>query len=403
MNMDKRQDVGFVIPFAVFLGGIGGGIVFPILPILGLKFALSAFFIGVIISANKFARIFINQFVGIAIDIFGGKRPMILGLVVESLGSFLYVASIYSEYHGVLMLLGRLIWGVGSAFVFISANTIALNMSIRKTRGQSTAKVRIALSLGVPAGLVLGGVISSIFSDTVAFLSSSVASFVGALLVVFLFKEVKRPTFKTHVSLIESLSFMLKNKLVTIIGVGNLLTFFSLQGVVMATLVLFVQEKHLHFIYPDPKFSSGVIMSFMMLSSGLSGVVAGRVVDRLKLRANLGLIATSIVFLGFVMLSLATSSFELILALVVLGVAIGANNITLLSILGDFTGLQNRGKAVSVYQLLGDIGGTLGPIFGIQLGFEIGFSKMYLLTGLIFSLNLLVFLVLKKKELEVTN
>ncbi len=403
MNMDKRQDVGFVIPLAVFLGGIGGGIVFPILPILGLKFALSAFFIGVIISANKFARIFINQFVGIAIDMFGGKRPLILGLIVESLGSFLYIASIYMKYHGTLMLLGRLIWGVGSAFVFISANTIALNMSIRKTRGQSTAKVRIALSLGVPAGLVLGGVISSIFSDTIAFLTSSLASFVGAVFVLFLFREVKKPSFKTHISLKEALTFMLKDKLVTVIGIGNLLTFFSLQGVVMATLVLFIQEKHLHFIYPDPKFSSGVIMSFMMLSSGFSGVVAGRVVDRLKLRANLGLVATAIVFLGFVMLSFANSSFELILALMVLGVAIGANNITLLSILGDFTQTQNRGKAVSVYQLLGDIGGTLGPIFGIQLGFGVGFSKMYLLTGLIFSLNLLVFLILKRREYELIN
>ena len=403
MNMDRRQDVGFIIPLAVFLGGIGGGIVFPILPILGLKFALSAFFIGVIISANKFARIFVNQFVGIAIDMFGGKRPLILGLIVESLGSFLYVASIYMKYHGTLMLFGRLIWGVGSAFVFISANTIALNMSIRETRGQSTAKVRIALSLGVPAGLVLGGVISSVFSDSIAFLSSSLASLFGALLVTFFFEEREKPSFRTHITLKESLLFMLKERMVALIGVGNLLTFFSLQGVVMATLVLFIQKRQLHFIYPDPKFSSGVIMSFMMLSSGISGVVAGRVVDRLKLRATLGVVATIIVFLGFVMLSYSNSSLELILSLVVLGVAIGANNITLLSILGDFTQTFNRGKAVSVYQLLGDIGGTLGPIFGIQLGFAFGFPTMYILTGVIFSLNLIVFLVLRRKELKLIS
>ncbi len=396
--MDKKNDVGFIVPFAVFLGGIGGGIVFPILPILGLKFTLSAFFIGVILSANKFARIFINQFVGIAIDLFGGKKPLILGLIIESIGSLLYVASIYAPYHGSLMLLGRLIWGAGSAFLFISANTVALNMSMRSTRGQSTAKVRIALSLGVPFGLVLGGVLSSLFSDTIAFLSSSIASFLGAILVLLFFKETVKPSFRTHIGIRESFQFMLKNKLFGIIGAGNLLTFFSLQGVVMATLVLFIQEKHLHFIYPDPKFSSGVIMSFMMISSGISGILAGRIVDRLKVRSILGVMASVIVLIGFLILSFTATTAVLIFALIVLGVAIGANNITLLSILGDFSSLENRGKAVSVYQLLGDIGGTLGPIFGIQLGLKYSFSSMYLLTGLIFSLNILVFLILKKKE-----
>jgi len=396
--MDKKNDVGFIVPFAVFLGGIGGGIVFPILPILGLKFALSAFFIGVILSANKFARIFINQFVGIAIDLFGGKKPLILGLIIESIGSLLYVVSIYAPYHGSLMLLGRLIWGAGSAFLFISANTVALNMSMRSTRGQSTAKVRIALSLGVPFGLVLGGILSSLFSDAIAFLSSSIASFLGAILVLLFFKETVKPSFRTHIGIRESFQFMLKNKLFGIIGAGNLLTFFSLQGVVMATLVLFIQEKHLHFIYPDPKFSSGVIMSFMMISSGISGILAGRIVDRLKVRSILGVMASVIVLIGFLILSITATTAVLIFALIVLGVAIGANNITLLSILGDFSSLENRGKAVSVYQLLGDIGGTLGPIFGIQLGVKYSFSFMYLLTGLIFSLNILVFLILKKKE-----
>ena len=403
MNMSKKHGIGFVVPLAVFLGGIGGGIVFPILPLLGLKFALSAFFIGVIISANKLARIFVNQFVGVAIDAFGGKKPLLVGLIVESVGSLLYVASLYSSFHGALMFLGRIIWGTGSAFVFISANTIALNLSKRSTRGKSTAKIRIALSLGVPAGLVLGGILSSVFSDEVAFLSSSLASLVGSMLVVLFFHESAKPEFKTRVTIIESFEFIFKNKLFAIIGLGNLLTFFSLQGVVMATLVLFIQKEHLHFIYSDPKFSSGVIMSFMMISSGISGIIAGRTVDKLKIRSNLGVVASILVFLGFLFLSQTQTTLMLIDSLIILGVAIGVNNITLLSVLGDFSLLSVRGKAVSIYQLFGDIGGTLGPIFGIQLGVSCGFSKMYLFTGIIFSLNTLVFLFLRKKEMALSK
>ncbi len=388
--MEHKKDVGLLIPFSVFLGGIGGGIVFPILPIIGIQFGVSAFFIGVILSANKFARLFCNQLVGFSIDRFGAKNPLILGLFIESVGSVLYVASLFYA-HGFLMLLGRIIWGVGSAFLFISANTIALNMSVRSNRGKSTAKVRIALSLGVPAGLVAGGILSSLFGNIAAFLSSAFASLFSALLVWRFYKESGKISSKVSIGLKESFFYIFKNRNIATIGIGNMLTFFALQGVVMATLVLFVRKNSIHFLYPDARFSGGVIMAFMMVSSGISGVLAGRVVDKLKIRSNLGFPSAVIVFLGFVVLSTAHTSAAVILALIMLGVAIGVNNITLLSILGDITDQKNRGKAVAVYQLLGDVGGTIGPVFGIQLGVSVGFGFMYLATGFIFLFNLFVF------------
>ena len=392
----KSKQIGWVVPLSVFLGGIGGGIVFPILPILGLQFGLSAAFIGFILSANRIARILSNQFVGFSIDKFGGRKPLITGLIIESAGSILYVYSLYSHLHGIIMLIGRLVWGVGSAFVFISANTIALNLSVRSTRGRSTAKVRIALSLGVPAGLVLGGILAGIFSDSVAFASSAAASFLGAALVYFIFEETQISS-RASITLKESFLYAFKDKTVLLIGVYNMLTFFSLQGVVMATLVLFVKAKSLHFIYPDPRFSSGVIMSFMMVSSGISGIIAGRTVDKLKYRSIIGFPCAVLVILGFILLAESQTSLGVIIALLMLGSGIGINNVTLLSILGDITN-ENRGISVSVYQLLGDIGGMLGPICGVQFGVILGFSNVYLITAAIFSTSLIILFYLYKKE-----
>ncbi len=396
--MKRKKDVGWLIPTAVFLGGIGGGIVFPILPVLGIEFGLSAFFIGLIISANKFTRVFINQLVGITIDTFGGKKPLVLGLIIESIGSILYVVSLYFPPHGILLFLGRIVWGIGSAFLFISANTIALNLSETATRGKSTAKVRIALSLGVPAGLVIGGILSSLISNCIAFLSSAIASILGALLVIFFFKEKVKPAGKNAINLKESFKFMFSNRDIAVISMGNFLTFFSLQGVVMATLVLFIKERNITLIYPDPRFTSGLAMAFMMASSGIFGIAAGRIVDRLKYRSTIGFPATLVVFLGFLLLAFSKNSFQVIVSLIMLGIAIGSNNISLLSILGDITPLQNRGKAVSVYQLLGDIGGTLGPIFGIQIGIIYKFSTTYIITGFVILLNLFIFFYLLKLE-----
>ncbi len=388
--MEKKQSLGFVVPLAVFLGGIGGGIVFPILPILGLQFGLSAAFIGIILSSNRVARIVSNQLVGLFIDTFGGKKPLIIGLFIESIGSLLYVYSLYSTYHGVAMLVGRFVWGVGSAFVFISASTIALNMSVRSTRGKSTAKVRIAISLGVPFGLVLGGVLAGMFSDATAFFFSAFSSFISALLVIFMFQEKKKVSPKVSINIKDAFVYMFKNRDVLAIGLYNIFTFFSLQGVVMATLVLFIKSKNFHFIYSDARFSSGVIMAFMMLSSGVSGIIAGRIVDRLKLRSVITFPFVFIAVVGFIVLAKAANSYYVIAALIALGSAIGINNVALLSILGDITQKQKRGISVSVYQLLGDIGGMLGPVFGVQVGMLFGFSKAYTATAIIFSFSLLL-------------
>ncbi len=403
MKYEKKTDVGLIIPLAVFLGGIGGGIVFPILPILGLQYGLSAAFIGFILSANRIARIISNQMVGISIDKFGGKKPLIIGLIIESIGSLLYVYSLYSNYHGIVMLIGRLVWGVGSAFVFISASTIALNLSVRSTRGKSTAKVRIALSLGVPAGLVLGGILASILGDAIAFLSSAVASLAAAIFVFTAFKEKIAITSKVSINIKDAFIYMFKHKTVFAIGLYNLFTFFSLQGVVLATLVLFIKSKNLHFIYPDARFSSGIIMAFMMISSGISSVITGRIIDKLKIRSVIAFPFIIVVILGFILLSIAEDSLTVIISLIALGSAIGINNVTLLSILGDMTNTQKRGISVSSYQLLGDIGGMLGPIFGVQIGVLWGFSTVYLITAIIFSFSFFILFYLYKVEKNAIN
>ena len=113
-NKLYKKPLNWTIPAAVFLGGIGSGIVFPILPILGLQFNLAPIFIGFILAANRITRLFFNQPTGAVIDKFGYKKPLIFGLFVESVGSLFYVYALSSQYHGLMLLIGRIIWGIGS-------------------------------------------------------------------------------------------------------------------------------------------------------------------------------------------------------------------------------------------------------------------------------------------------
>src|SRR5580704_15989080 len=67
----------------VMAAGIAGGIAFPILPSFGLRAGLPVAFIGVILAANRAARVVANPFVGQLTDRIGGRRTLLLGLILQ--------------------------------------------------------------------------------------------------------------------------------------------------------------------------------------------------------------------------------------------------------------------------------------------------------------------------------
>ena len=65
----------------------------------------------------------------------------------------------------------RVLWGLGSAAVFAAAYTIAADLSDGGSRGANMGIVRGGITMGFPAGLVFGGVVSAVAGNVVAFAS----------------------------------------------------------------------------------------------------------------------------------------------------------------------------------------------------------------------------------------
>ncbi|HUB09096.1 MAG TPA: MFS transporter, partial [Myxococcales bacterium] len=89
------------------MAGVGGGMAFPILPLVGLHAGLSLPFIGLILAANRFGRVLFNPFVGMAVDRFGGKRVLLAGLVSQTGVLLLYLAGVVTGHPGAFFLIGR--------------------------------------------------------------------------------------------------------------------------------------------------------------------------------------------------------------------------------------------------------------------------------------------------------
>jgi MFS family permease len=94
--MKRPQSVVLAVIVSTFFVGFGGGVVFPVLPNLGAVLGISPFVVGVIPSANRFARIVANAPAGSLVDRVGTRRPFVVGLFVEGVATLGYVVALGS-------------------------------------------------------------------------------------------------------------------------------------------------------------------------------------------------------------------------------------------------------------------------------------------------------------------
>ncbi|HEX3344703.1 MAG TPA: MFS transporter, partial [Polyangiaceae bacterium] len=151
------------------LAGVAGGVAFPILPIAGLRLGLSLPFIGVILAANRAMRVVSSPLVGVLADRFGGRRTLVVGLALQIVVMGLYAMGIVTQRPGVFFLAGRLLHGPGSACVFVSAQALALHAGGATHGGRAAGTVRAAIVMGVPVGLLVGGLLSEAVGDAATF------------------------------------------------------------------------------------------------------------------------------------------------------------------------------------------------------------------------------------------
>ncbi|WP_455381861.1 MFS transporter [Salinispira pacifica] len=402
-EVDTRKRVA-PVAVAVFLGGIGGGIAFPILPLLGVRLGLSGILIGFILAANRITRLGMNPVAGNWIDRVGGKIPLAIGLVVEAAATATFSLALHTSIPGMLLLVGRIIWGVGSSLLLVGGMTLALNLSDEGSRGRSTAMVRMALSLGMPAGLLGGGIIAGLLSDDAAFIAATIAAAAAAVMSWILIpnvRETRAPAQPAQDRAVEPVAARFRAQLQTVlhadrriqvIWLTNLLVFFSIQGVLLATLVLVVNKRGFTLPSLGAQATAGVMMALMIISSALVTLLVGRLIDRVPSRVLPAIPAIGIAAAGFALFGLSRNLIPSGISLILIGAGSGGTSTPLLTLLGDLTPGGRRGNAVGVYQFFGDIGGSLGPIAGVELGRLLGFRAIYLaLTALFGGIVLILF------------
>ncbi len=375
---DPRRVV-YAVVASTFFVGFGGGVVFPILPNLGEVLGISAFLVGIILSANRFVRLVSNAPAGALVDWIGTRTPFVAGLAIEGVATFGYVIAINSTVPEAWFLLARILWGLGSALVFATAYTITADVSEADSRGTSMGIVRAGITFGFPAGLVLGGVVSDLYGNSEAFvLAAAFAAF--ASVVAYLIVP------ETHVEgAKESVKPWDVERTVPALTVGlvNFGLYFAYIGVLFSTLVLLLGAREITVFGLDSQGSSGMLMAVTVLAGATFTLGGGVLSDTVGARVPVLLAFLVTTCVGFATLAISSSIELLVVACFLIGAGQGGVGGPLTALLADLSPEERMGRAMGTNNVLGDVGGGLGPLISLPLVQRLGFETVYAISALV--------------------
>ena len=341
----------------------------PLIPsflIVALREGLSLGFIGVILAANRAMRVVSSPWIGAYADRFGGRRMLLVGLVVQAVVLVLYALGIATHRVGPFFLAGRLLHGPGSACVFIAAQALALHAGGTSHSGQAAGMVRIAFVLGIPLGLSAGGVLSDAVGDTATF-SIAAGAVLVALAAAFAWVPDLRLPLRQQTSFVETLRAMRDRRLLAV-GLLNLVVNFAAAGMILTTLALLVHARHFSVLGRDEQGTAGLLMGVMIVVDATTAPLAGRLGDRLSARtrrvATFGMVLLAA---GLAVIGLAHRAAGVATGLALVGLGTAGLSPSLLVLMGRIVPSERRGTGAGMLQLCGDVGGVLGPLVGTAL------------------------------------
>lgn len=126
--------------------------------------------------------------------------------------------------------------------------------------------------------------------------------------------------------------------------------------------------------------------------------VVGRVIDALPRRSTLLIPSLIGLVAGFAILAVANTLPVMLLGAAATGLSYNSVTLPMMALLGDAAGERQQGPAVAVFQWCGDVGGTIGPMLGIEIAAHLGLTELYLFLGAVTALSIVIALWLRGYE-----
>jgi len=372
----------------------GDSSLYAVLPTQTAAAGVSVASVGVLLSANRFIRLVLNGPAGMAYDRWP-RRPLFV--------SALFIGACSTAIYGLTqgfwpLLLGRLLWGLAWAGIWVGGNTIVLDIADAKNRGRWIGLYQFSFFLGAAGGAMFGGMLTDLLGFHQNMIVGATLTFTGALIALIFLPET-RPSEPYHPDVPGNSQRSLASRpgekaeflsISTLYGANRLVV----AGILMSTLGIFLKDQigeqvlvasHSIGVATLTGMASGLSTLIAMVSVTLMGSVSDRAENRWWVAA--GGLVPGVVGFGLMALGLPMT---VLAGVPLIATTSGSNQGLSTALTGDMVNGSTQSRRLGILFTVGDFASAIGPPLAYRLMPVVGVTTLYLSSAVLFFVMLLI-------------
>lgn len=372
---------------AQFLSAVGFSMIFPFLPnyveSLGSAWGLDLVFLaGAVFSAQAITMMVASPVWGAIADRVG-RKPMVLRAMFG--GAVIVLAMAFARSAEELVAL-RAVQGVLTGIVS-AANALIASVAPRERSGFALGTLQTALSSGVAAGPILGGVLADSVGYRAAFVITAGLLSIGGVLVLVGVRESFTPPARARRlgGMLSDWSHVLRTPSVGITFAARFAAWLG-RGVLVPILPLFIPIL----LAGEGRTATftGLVIGIAAATSTLSAIYLGHLGDRIGHRTVL-IASSAVAALCYLPMAFVQNGAQLLLLNGLAGAAFGGVLPSLSALLNVVTVDTEVGSAFGLDNAVVAASRAVAPLVGVGLatalgGGELGYRAVFVAATLLF-------------------
>jgi MFS family permease len=389
LSPTKMGAVYWELVFVGFAIMMGMSLPASFLPILAESLDPSGVLVGLVVSAWFLSRIFLELPAGIISDRIGRRRLLIFGIALSCLGPVLC-----SQADNIwLLIIGRGIWGMGTAFYFMNNTALLMDILPANTRGRALGLFQgiefVGSFIGAPIGAFLSIYMSYnqvfYFTLLLTLVSLAIAWRSGGM------KSLENGGTQRERTPLKEIIGALGDRGILIVCLSTVFRMLIMQGIFQTVFQLYLNQG-----LSLAVSTIGLLLSARIAGQVISLVSAGILSDKV---GRVPVLVVGFVICGTTLFAFTlTSNFILLLFLgFVEGLGEGFGMTTLIALLTDIAPPSVRGGVVGLFRTFQDVGGFAGPILFMMLYNGFGPISAFYVAAAVNVVNVGLILAYKSK------
>ncbi|AZU64367.1 multidrug efflux MFS transporter NorA [Neobacillus mesonae] len=375
----------------LFIAFLGIGLVIPVLPTLMNELGITGTTVGYLTAAFAIAQLIVSPFAGKAVDHWGRKIMIVIGLFIFGISEFLFGIGKDIE----VLFISRILGGISAAFIMPAVTAFIADITNLDTRPKALGYMSAAISTGFIIGPGIGGFLAE-FGTRVPFLFAGALGTLAAILSIILLSEPNRK--EDHNEQGSDSGSGLKRIIAPKYFFAFILIFIGSFGLAAfeSFFSLFVDHKF--------KFKPSDI-AIVITGGAILGAISQVILfDRLtRIWGEIKLIRYSLILSAFLvfLMTVVHSYFSILLVTFLVFVGFDLFRPAVTSYLSNIAG-NEQGFVGGMNSMFTSLANISGPILG-GIFFDIDINYPYYFATVILTLGIALTLIWKKPVKEPAN